>query len=922
MGLPSLKGVQLDRVRLANQLYELTKRYICILQERNVGWSVENPASSLMWITDSFVELMQTFPTDMFGVLFHTCMFGAQRRKQTAIWTNIKELCMLNRTCSNDHEHAPWGLTSSGSFATAEECAYNADLCAHWANAIEQYAVKMGLTPCPDTLDAVGVDHLHVRDRANKAILGALPRGNVVPPLLSDFLQDMVVPLNQYQCLLAAKPGARLPDNAHFPKGTRLLQVWNDYVGEIGQSQSDDKATSSNGEAKMLGAEKLMARVGVPAPPLDYVAKAIGLVHPNLLEVNLSAAMEEALSFCRPGKSLELRKTRIGWTRLMLEAMESSKDKEKELTMARPDHLQSVLKGKKFGLLHSALETIGYSDACVALEASSGFPLVGWMKSSGVFASRPPEIHISALESMAASYSARTLASIKPSTDEELDEQVWRATLEEVDGGTLDGPFDINQLPKGHLVSPRFGIRQGQKVRPIDNLSASGINASVGLPERLQVDSIDEVAAVIKRCMQTTGSECSLVGRTYDLKRAYRQLGVRADHMRFSWIAVWSTEHKSIKLFRMKGLPFGGTASVASFLRMSRALRELGVAGPALVWSAFFDDFICISRPEDSESADMAVRFLFKVCGWVLSEDPDKDQDFKAVFGALGVEVDLRRVGEGVLQIGNTLKRKEEVRKLVSEHLSQDRLSQDDSESLRSRLMFSEAQVFGRSSKIALKAIGMPALLGQDCSPLSDEIRFGLTWMMNRIVHGGPRMITATATETLHLFVDGACEPDEECASGLATSVGAVLLDSSGRGLYFFGLRLPHEVTNAWANGSKRNLVFEAEILPYYLALECWSETLRRKHLIVYIDNDGARHSWIKGTADAVFARAMVHQGTLAEAELELASYFARVPTASNLADGPSRLDFGLCKDLGAAETTVSLNLLRKCSLDCLMWRK
>ena len=164
----------------------------------------------------------------------------------------------------------------------------------------------------------------------------------------------------------------------------------------------------------------------------------------------------------------------------------------------------------------------------------------------------------------------------------------------------------------------------------------SGLNSTVRLPERLQVDTIDEVASVIKGCMQSHGPACSLVGRTYDLKRAYRQLGICEDHCRFSWVAaVWSPEHSCVKIFQMRGLPFGGTASVASFLRMSKALKEMGIVGAALAWSSFFDDFICISRPEDSISTDMVVKFLFRSCGWVLSEDPEKDKGFQTAFTAL-----------------------------------------------------------------------------------------------------------------------------------------------------------------------------------------------------------------------------------------------------------------------------------------------
>ena len=139
---------------------------------------------------------------------------------------------------------------------------------------------------------------------------------------------------------------------------------------------------------------------------------------------------------------------------------------------------------------------------------------------------------------MAASFSMRVVASVKPSPslDGDLDREVWEAILAKIEGGTLEGPFPAGALPPGHVVSPRFGLRQGSKTRPIDSLTASGINATVGLPERLQVDTIGGVAGMIKRFMQVHGADCRLVGRTYDLKKAYRQLGVTTDHYSFAWI--------------------------------------------------------------------------------------------------------------------------------------------------------------------------------------------------------------------------------------------------------------------------------------------------------------------------------------------------------------------------------------------------
>ena len=82
MGLPGLKGVQLERVKLANSLYEFTAKYVQLLHERNIGWSVENPSSSLMWVTPPFANLMLSLRAEISGVLFHTCMFGAPGRSR------------------------------------------------------------------------------------------------------------------------------------------------------------------------------------------------------------------------------------------------------------------------------------------------------------------------------------------------------------------------------------------------------------------------------------------------------------------------------------------------------------------------------------------------------------------------------------------------------------------------------------------------------------------------------------------------------------------------------------------------------------------------------------------------------------------------------------------------------------------------
>ena len=79
-----------------------------------------------------------------------------------------------------------------------------------------------------------------------------------------------------------------------------------------------------------------------------------------------------------------------------------------------------------------------------------------------------------------------------------------------------------------------------------------------------------------------------------------------------------------------------------------------GCLQASLVWTSFFDDFICVCRPEDASSTDLAVRHFFGTFGWELSSDPEKDLPFSERFSALGVSIDLAMCPEGRFTIGNT----------------------------------------------------------------------------------------------------------------------------------------------------------------------------------------------------------------------------------------------------------------------------
>ena len=125
--------------------------------------------------------------------------------------------------------------------------------------------------------------------------------------------------------------------------------------------------------------------------------------------------------------------------------------------------------------------------------------------------------------------------------DDELQQQVYDITLEEVEKGWLDGPFTAQELDKKlglWVPSRRFGIRQGKKIRAIDDYAASKINLALSAVEAVDPDDLDRIGVNARlhleafavradqrsECSQLSGAVChkdyvesQLVSRMWDL---------------------------------------------------------------------------------------------------------------------------------------------------------------------------------------------------------------------------------------------------------------------------------------------------------------------------------------------------------------------------------------------------------------------
>ena len=148
------------------------------------------------------------------------------------------------------------------------------------------------------------------------------------------------------------------------------------------------------------------------------------------------------------------------------------------------------------------------------------------------------------------------------------------------------------------------------------------------------------------------------------------------------------------------------------------------------------------------------------------------------------------------------------------------------------------------------------------------------------------------------IFVDGAEE--DGVGADSVVGVGATLIDTATGEKRAFGGIVPTAIVRAWCkDGGKGKVIHQAELLPAAMALSIWGPKLIGRKLILFVDNDGARGSLIKGVSTSRPSARIVNWFWHTAAENELYVWVDRVPSKSNPADAPSRGSFVWLREQG-----------------------
>ena len=328
---------------------------------------------------------------------------------------------------------------------------------------------------------------------------------------------------------------------------------------------------------------------------------------------------------------------------------------------------------------------------------------------------------------------------------------------------------------------------------------------------------------------------------------------------------------------------------MGAFLRISLAVWFLGLTKLKLAWSAYFDDYTVFSSRQLARNTEQAIHGLFDLLGLDFARKGKKATPFSKCFRSLGVEINLDGFQSAKIKIRHTEDRRAELNEHLGQFLSSGYISSKQAESLRGRLHWFECFAFGRIANKAISRLAEFSVKENRKNNLDKEDVKLFRYLQSRVCAGDPLMLTPASSETWIIFTDGACEGLDSKQG----TVGGVLYAPSGFAFSCFGEVVPDSVMDQLLQFS-RNPIFELELLPILVALLLWKEHLAHAQTVFYLENDGARYCLIKARADTHWGENIIHAFLKLELTLQLKVWFGRVPTSANIADGPSRLDFGL----------------------------
>ena len=869
LGLKNLSKKDQQKVDAANRVYRTAVQVMLQCYLCGVIVVIENPVRSWLWpllallVKQTCNKGFIDWYFSLHEIVYAACMHGGKRDKYTKLLSSTPCLQPLACECDGGHEHLPWGVQKSSgqwAFATAAEAEYPALLCSRY---IELLATLVDKHRLEFTTKQFRLDTL--AKASNQAI--------------------------KHKQLITEFSAVQTVDHVAKDASCKILRT---------------VSTNDGGE------KRKQFEVGIFRSYEEHVQCALQLPHPVESTEGVPDDLKRAAFNVVTKGMYEVARLRNEAMKDCLKMANDLKLDEKALHDTMDPSLAKITVRKKILLFERLLQEVNFEDMNVVSFLRDGVPLTGWEPESSLFAKRwnPPITTVECLDK-SAKWQRKSVMT-RPFGDEERDAAptLWDETMSEVELGFLEGPYYDEDAVTSKLgtedwsMTPRFILFQGEERKPrvIDNFKASNINDAFGSSSYLDLHDTDFLSCFLVflgelhtggdevRVRLSTGEiltgwkhpsvkgEVSLVGRGVDLSKAYKQVGILPSSLHHSVLGVRKT-CGTWAYFVSRSLPFGASASVFAFNKLTRALWAILVRKFNVLASVFYDDFPVVEYSDLSHGTTILLNTLLDLLGWQHAVVGKKATPFGPVMSVLGVEFHLSTLFCGVFRVQNKSGRVERIVRMLRSCRDAGGFSSHDISVLQGLLNFAGRFFMGRAIKFPTYLLSNYEQWRYDKSQVAAIV--DSTCEMLEALQ--PRIVRCFEVKTpLIVYTDAAFE------GGVATW-GAILFDRhSGLTVVHWGSIDP-SLISAWQALSGEQIISQAEAYAVLVLRFRYSDTLMNRPSLWFIDNEAARFSLIKGASPSLSMFLIVREISFIDASQPTGAWYERVASLSNIADLPSR---------------------------------
>jgi len=369
-----------------------------------------------------------------------------------------------------------------------------------------------------------------------------------------------------------------------------------------------------------------------------------------------------------------------------------------------------------------------------------------------------------------------------------------------------------------------------------------------------------------------------------DISSAFRRVPICARHLEFSWVAFWS--EGLVWISQHLGMPFGAVSAVYAWHRVGHALAIIVLCTFRAPLGRYVDDYFGADRQGVTYTGGVCLTIVATLLGFPTDDAKNADNMMRMIVLGAMVIIDWP---EKATRTHIAEDKAEKWKKVLLGLLASGKCCSQDAASSAGRLSFSVMAAANRVGRAFIKPF-----YTQQFAPLSgDAISEKLAWAMQWFIV----YLDQRPTSLRRGLAQRRLITTWHDAAGSTRWVAAIL--RVGDSYLWTRIRTPQHLWDQLTPREDSQIGFQ-ELLGIVLLLGTFEQYLAGALWVSFGDNDGITHAIAKGGGHSEESNMTIGKLWLSVASLDIDLHVARVESAANIADGPSRDDLSLVRELQA----------------------